>query len=106
MALLTWINPSTTPHLLLALLCGVNEPLCNMVSILKTKDPLSTFLQAKSILALEKTELPAAASLATSFVMPRAAPAAPYIHVPVGVAGGYGSCRTRGSSSTVSPLGM
>ncbi|XP_066374876.1 uncharacterized protein [Miscanthus floridulus] len=39
-------QPVSDPTLLLALLHGVNEPLRNMASILKTKDPLHTFLQA------------------------------------------------------------
>lgn len=63
-------QPVSDATLLLALLCGINEPLCNMASILKTKDPLPTFLQAQSLLALEESELPAATS-ATALVATR-----------------------------------
>ncbi|XP_066380386.1 uncharacterized protein [Miscanthus floridulus] len=60
------VNDST---LLRALLRGVNEPLRGMASILKTKTPLPSFLEAQSLLALEESELPASTS-ATAFTVP------------------------------------
>jgi hypothetical protein len=52
-------QPVSDSTLLLALLRGVNEPLRSMASILKTKTPLASFLEAQSLLALEESELPA-----------------------------------------------
>jgi hypothetical protein len=70
-------QPVGDTTLLLAFLRGVNEPLRSMASILKTKDPLPTFLQAQSLLALEESELPMAVST-KAFIAPRTAPASPY----------------------------
>ena len=67
------VNDST---LLLALLHGVNEPLRGMASILKTKTPLPSFLEAQSLLALEESELPVSTST-TAFTAPRGASAPP-----------------------------
>jgi hypothetical protein len=63
------VNDST---LLLALHHGVNEPLHDMASILKTKTPLPSFLEAQSLLALEESELPRY-TLAVAFIVPRGA---------------------------------
>jgi hypothetical protein len=40
-------QPIMDPTLLLALLCGTNEPLCGRASILKMKTPLPSFLEAQ-----------------------------------------------------------
>lgn len=69
-------QPVSDPTLLLALLRGVNEPLCGRASILKTKTPLPSFLEAQSLVALEESKLPASTSVAT-FNRPRGAPMTP-----------------------------
>ena len=69
-------QPVNDSMLLLALLCGANEPLHGMASILKTKTPLPSFHEAQSLLAFEESELPASTSAAV-LTAPRGTPAPP-----------------------------
>ncbi|GJN13239.1 hypothetical protein PR202_ga31589 [Eleusine coracana subsp. coracana] len=51
------IYAATKPTLVLTLFCGLSAPLCSMGSIIKTRDPLPTFSDTCSILALEEADL-------------------------------------------------